>query len=393
MKRTIAFVVFCALASGLLAAQAPAGSAQSPASAAKVAFISVRNLDIDPRSDYVGGIIQGLLLYNLTRTPGVVLIDRSSLDRVLAEQELQLSGLIEDRGSALKVGTLLGADFLVHAEYIAFASEALVTIRVVNVATGRAGAFAERGGSENVVHRAAESLVEYLTGSRPQFAGPAGERGIVSLRDEAPGSVALHSNLIRAEIFLDGEFAGYTTGAVDQPFIIEKLAPGTHTIRVHLGRGFGVIKLPQVEFADWELTFDLKPGERKVLRDQTRELNWLLNNLRYILREDFHYTPETAAKAARIYEPSFTDRTGMVVPVRLALKPSMKSGVLELAPELSVGGQSASYRLTGVQGQETSLDVTLGLVRFVASIDMRYDRIDLEFEMERLDIWQGMYNE
>jgi hypothetical protein len=29
----------------------------------------------------------------------------------------------------------------------------------------------------------------------------------------------------------------------------------------------------------------------------------------------------------------------------------------------------------------------------VASIDMRYDRIDLEFEMERLDIWQGMYNE
>jgi hypothetical protein len=393
MKRIVALLAFCAMMPGLLVAQAPAGSARSPAPAVKVAFISVRNLDIDPRSDYVGGIIQGLLLYDLTRTPGVALIDRSSLDRVLAEQELQLSGLIDDRGSALKVGGLLGADFLIYAEYVAFASEALVTVRVTSVASGRAGAFTERGGSENVVHRVAESLVEYLTGSRPQFAGPAGERGIVSLRDEAPGTVALHSNLIRAEIFLDGEFAGYTTGAVDQPFIMEKLAPGLHTIRVHLGRGFGTIKLPQVEFADWELTFDLKPGERKVLRDQTREFNWLLNNMRSLLREDFTYTPQTVSKATKVYELSFTDRTGTAVPIRLALKPSEENGVLELAPELSVGGLAGSYRLAGLEGEETSLDVTLGLVRFMATIDMRYDRTELDFSLDRVDIWQGMYNE
>jgi hypothetical protein len=393
MKRIVAFLLFCALTLGALAAQATAGSAQAPASAVKVAFISVRNLDIDPRSDYVGGIIQGLLLYDLTRTPGLALIDRSSLDRVLAEQELQLSGLIEDRGSALKVGGLLGADFLVYAEYVAFASEALVTVRVVSVSSGRAGAFAERGGSENVVHRAAESLVEYLTGSRPKFTGPAGERGIVSLRDEAPGTVALHSNLIRAEIFLDGEFAGYTTGAIDQPFLIEKVAPGPHTIRVHLGRGFGVIKLPQVEFSDWELAFDLKPGERKVLRDQTRELNSVLYDLRDLLNEDFDYTPDTAARAAKVYELSFTDRGGATVPVRLELKPTLKDGVLKLAPALSVGGLTASYALAGVPGEDIGLDVSLGLVRFRASIDQRYDTPDLEFRLERVDIWQGMYND
>jgi hypothetical protein len=386
MKRIIALLALISLALGTLAAQAPA-------SAVKVAFISARNLDIDPRSDYVGGIIQGLLLYDLTRTPGLALIDRSSLDRVLAEQELQLSGIIEDRGSALKVGGLLGADFLVYAEYVAFASEALVTVRVVSVASGRAGAFAERGASENVVHRAAESLVEYLTGSRPKFAGPAGERGIVSLRDEAPGSVALHSYLIRAEIFLDGEFAGYTTGAIDQPFMIEKVAPGPHTLRVHLGRGFGVVKLPQVEFSDWELAFELKPGERKVLRDQTRSLNSVLYDLRELLDEDFYYTPETEGKAAKAYELSFTDRAGAAVPVRLLLKPSYKDGLLTLAPELNVGGLSASYTLAGLAGEEISLDVNLGLVNFTASIDQRYDRPNLEFGLERLDIWQGMYDE
>jgi hypothetical protein len=393
MKRTIVLLVLCAVMAGLLAAQTPAGSARNLGAAAKVAFISARNLDVDPRSDYVGGIIQGLLLYDLTRTPGVDLIDRSSLDRVLAEQELQLSGLIEDQGSALKVGGLLGADFLIYAEYVAFASEALVTVRVVNVASGRTGAFTERGGSENVVHRVAENLVEYLTGSRPQFTGPAGERGIVSLRDEAPGTVALHSNLIRAEIFLDGEFAGYTTGAVDQPFIIEKMAPGPHTIRVHLGRGFGVVKLPQVEFADWELAFDLKPGERKVLRDQTRELNRLLSTMRNLLSEDFYYTSEMSTKAARVYEVSFVDRAGTAVPVRLALNPSERNGTLELAPELKVGELAAIYKLSGAKGEETSLDVTLGLVRFMATIDMRYDRIELEFDLDRVDIWQGMYNE
>ncbi|MDX9959024.1 MAG: hypothetical protein RBT68_11340, partial [Spirochaetia bacterium] len=217
--------------------------------------------------------------------------------------------------------------------------------------------------------------------------------GIVSLRDEAPGTVALHSNLIRAEIFLDGEFAGYTTGAVDQPFIIEKMAPGPHTIRVHLGRGFGVVKLPQVEFADWELAFDLKPGERKVLRDQTRELNWLLSTMRNLLSEDFYYTSEMSTKAARVYEVSFVDRAGTAVPVRLALNPSERNGTLELAPELNVGGLAATYRLSGAKGEETSLDVTLGLVRFMATIDMRYDRTELEFDLDRVDIWQGMYNE
>jgi TolB-like protein len=393
MKRIVALFVFCSLALGMLAAQAATSPAQKPVSAVKVAFISVRNLDVDPRSDYVGGIIQGLLLYDLTRTPNVALIDRSSLDRVLAEQELQLSGLIEDRGSALKVGGLLGADYLVYAEYVAFASEALVTVRVVSVSSGRAGAFAERGGSENVVHRAAESLVEYLTGSRPQFAGAAGERGIVSLRDEAPGSVALHSHLIRAEIFLDGEFAGYTTGAIDKPFMIEKLAPGPHTLRVHLGRGFGVVKLPQVEFADWEAAFELKPGERKVLRDQTRDFNSVLYDLLGLLDEDLYYTPETAAKAAKVYELSFTDRTGVAVPVRLALKPVDNGGLLELRPELSVGGLSANYSLKGIRGEETSLDVKLGLLRFRASIDMRYDRTRLDFSLDRADIWQGMYND
>jgi hypothetical protein len=37
--------------------------------------------------------------------------------------------------------------------------------------------------------------------------------------------------------------------------------------------------------------------------------------------------------------------------------------------------------------------VSLGIVRFRATIDQRYDTPDLDFRLEREDIWQGMYDD
>ncbi|TFG80349.1 MAG: hypothetical protein E4H20_11115 [Spirochaetales bacterium] len=380
----------CLLALVLMVAAAI--PAQVPDRTVMVAFTAVRNLDIDPRSDYIGGIVQGLLLYDLTRAPGVTLVDRGSLDRVLAEQELQLSGLVDDRTSALKVGNLLGADFIVSAEYVAMSAEVLITIRVVAVATGRSGAFAERGAGENTVHRAAESLVHYLTGSRPTFVDTSGDRSIVSLKNESPGSVALHSNIIRAEIFMDGEFAGYTTGAIDVPFEIANLPPGKHSIRVHLGRGFGVVKLPEVTFSDWELEFELKPGERKVLRDQTRDFNSVLYGLQYLARDSFYWKPDTRAKAEKTFELSFQDRAGVVVPVRLSLRPEEKDGILHMSPTLTAGDASGAFKLVGEPGKEMELTEIVGLVRLYVSIDMKYGNVYIEFDLKRTDIRQNMYD-
>lgn len=374
-------------------AQAPGGPAQAPARGAAVAFLGVRNLDADPRLDYVGGIVQGLLLFDLTNAAGVTLVERARLDKVLEEQELLLSGLMADQGAAVRVGGLLGADFLVYAEYVAFAGEALVTVRVVNVASGRAGAFTERGGDENVVHRAAESLVQYLTGLRPTFASPGTARGIVSLRDESPGSVALHSPIIRAEIFLDGEFVGYTTGAIDKPFVIERLAPGAHTIRVRLGRGFGVVKQPEISFGDWEMSFELRPGERKVLRDQTRDFNSVLYALQNLLREDFYYRADTAAKASARRELTFLDRQGRTVAVSLDPRPTGSEAAPAFSPILTVGGERAEYALAGRPGEEVELDVTLGLVRFEMSVDLRYGQARVGLSLERTDVYQGMYDD
>ncbi|MBU0935218.1 MAG: CsgG/HfaB family protein [Spirochaetes bacterium] len=368
-------------------------TAQPVATGPKVAFLSVRNLDIDPRSDYVGGIIQGLLLFDLTRAPGITLVDRNSLDRVLREQELQLSGLLDNTDSSQRVGQLLGADFLVSADYVALSTEVLVTVKVVNVASGRSGAFVERGGTENTVHMAAESLVEYLTGSRPEFAGSGGERGIVSLRNEEPGSIAIHSYLIRGEIFFDGEFVGYTTGSITEPYVLEKVRPGRHSVRIHLGRGFGVVIQPEIRFADWQVDFELAPGERKVLRDGTRDLNSILYDLQQLLNETYYYDAATKARATDERSFDFLDRSGEPVQAVLKLNPLDAADGLILHPELQVGSELGSFTVASKNGSDIEFSGEVGLVRLYIRIDRRYNRTSLTIRLERNDIRQGMYNE
>ena len=75
----------------------------------KIAFLSIDNLSVDPRYDYLAGIISGILLFDLAGVNDIVVVDRSSLESVLREQELILSDLT-DEDKAVDVGKILGAD-------------------------------------------------------------------------------------------------------------------------------------------------------------------------------------------------------------------------------------------------------------------------------------------
>ena len=384
MKKLVV-LLFCGfvLIAGLSAQQA----------GVKVAFTGVRNLDIDPRSDYVGGIIQGLVLYDLTRAQGIVLVDRNSLDKVLREQELQLSGLLDNTDTGIKIGKLIGADFLVSVDYVAMSSEVLVTIKVIHVASGRTGAFVERGGNENVVHKAAESLVQYLTGVKPAFISKDGERNIVSLKNEDPGTIALHSRLIRAEIFLDGVFVGYTNGNIEVPFIIEKVKTGKHTVRVHLGKAFGVVKLPEVVFMDWQVEFDLQPGERKVLRDETTDFNSVLYGLQNLRYESFYWNEKNKAKVMAVWQKKFQDRNGKEIEVSLTLNPSDTATGFVLSPVFTVNGETRMLTLVANKEKTVSVEAVIGIVKLVITIERGYDQPYINISIERTDVWQGMFSE
>ncbi len=382
-------ILLLLVTAGLQAVSAQTGAA--PDTTRRIALLGAKNLSGDPRADYLGGILQGLLSYDLSRTAGIILVDRASLDKVLAETELQLSGIVDDKGASAKLGSLLGANYLLFIEYAMLSGEVLVTAKSVDVGTGRQGSFVERGATENVLHRLAESIAEYFTGLRPSFADPASERSILTLRDESPGTIALHSIMSHAEIYLDGEFAGYTTGNSEIPFVMEKLKPGKHLVRVRGDHGFGIVVLPAILFKDWELEVNVQPGKRHVIRDETRSFNSILYKLQYIVQKSVAYEQN---KPIPPFTAKYNTRDGKPVTVLLELIPDAGSGSLQFKAVLKVNDQVKFWTITPVAETETEFKDEFSGIRLELDIDARYfGKLSIDVTLLRTDVWQGMFDD
>jgi TolB-like protein len=353
----------------------------------RLALLSVENQSADPRFDYLEGIIQGVLLFDLSSQPGVEIVTRTDLDAVLREQELQMSAVAADPQAATRVGKLLGADYLVRAEYTALGGEVQVTVRLVEVAGGRALSFVERGSSENILHALAEKVLQRLTGRQAALQSEQKERSILSLQDEKPGKISLHSPLIDAEIFLDEEFAGYTTGNERVPFVMEKVLPGRHRVRLHLG-DFGVVKEPEITFHDWEQTVEVLPGKNHVLRSNARHFNDLLYRLQQLLREEIRRTELSQPTVVkRQHDASFVDRSGRRVEVLFELEARRSAEGLELQAVVRYAGEERKLSLASGLDGDRELRQAIGLVDVILELDSG----EVSYAIWRNDIQQNMF--
>ncbi|MCX7024448.1 MAG: hypothetical protein NT080_07500 [Spirochaetes bacterium] len=335
--RITAFLLSAVLFSVLPAV--PAAAQAKPA----VAFVGVSNAGGDPRYDYLSGILLGIVSFDLSSE--VVLVDRRNLESVISEQELSLTGIAADGAAASKIGKLLNADWILTGDFVALGTEVLFTLTLVDVATSRASVFRDRGSDENVAHRAAEQLVLKLTGRTVKFSDAAARRSILSMRDETPGSIALFSPIIDAEIHVDGEFTGYTTGDAKKPFEIAGLRPGKHRVRVHISREFGVLKLPEITFSDWDVEVDIQGGKRVTLRDETRHFSEQLWRVIELANVDLK-APFTDIEGLRLTrEIGYVDRGGIKVPVLIELTSMNTVTGLRLELTLKVGGETKAAKL------------------------------------------------
>ncbi len=365
-----------------------AAASALPAAPVALAFLSIDNLSANPRYDYLEGIVRGVLLFDLANQEGLAVVNRGDLESILQEQELQLGSLAEDQGKALQVGKILGADYLLRGEYVSLGQEVQVTLRLLEVATARTLTFSERGASENMLHRLAEQIVERLTGRRVTFSSEEKERSILSLQDEKPGTIALHSHLVDAEIFLDGEFAGYTTGDMRVPFEIEDLRPGPHTVRIHL-QHFGVVKEPEITFHDWEQTVEVKPGRRHVVRARARHFNEIVYDLQQLLRRRID-SEELAggAEVRRSHDASFTDREARLVPISFEIAASRSQGVTRAQAVIVYDGQRQELRLEAGEGDRPETRRQVGKVEVILGIGGG----EVRYEIWRTDIQQNMFD-
>ena len=77
-----------------------------------------------------------LLASSLSKNKDLDLVEREQLRKVLQEQELNLSGLV-DPDQAAQLGRLLGAKILVTERAFVTGRHVMVTVKIINVETGR----------------------------------------------------------------------------------------------------------------------------------------------------------------------------------------------------------------------------------------------------------------
>lgn len=357
-----------------------------------VAFVTMENAGRDPAADYLAGIIEGLLLFDLSTQEDIALVERASLEEVIAEQRLGLSGLAARSAEVQRVGEILGADYLVTGDYVFLGEEVLMNARVVNVETAETVAFSERGRTENTVHRLAEKLVAELTGSRVSLTDPVAERSIISMRDERPGTIALYSPLVDAEITVDGEFVGYTHGDPTEPVLIEDVAPGARTVTTNLGIAFGVAELPEFDFSPWSAEVVVRPDRRTVVRDRSRALNSIIYDAMWLVSED-ESIPAGAAPLEIEHDLSFTDRSGRRIPVRLRMRAEPQPTALSVSATLDYAGTSYDFELLANETEGFDISEDVAKVRLELAGEWRYEEWQLDYSVRRIDIEQGMFRE
>ena len=352
-----------------------------------VAFLSIDNSSANPRYDYLEGIVRGLLLFNLSGARDIEVVNRSDLDDILREQELQLSSLAEDQNKAIEVGRILGADYLLRGEYVFLGSDVLITVRLLDVVSARTLTFSERGAGENTLHSISEQIIFRLTGREMSLQSDQHDRSIISLQDEKPGSVHLFSHLIDAEIFVDDEFVGYTTGDPRVPFEIEDLSPGTHRLRIHLS-SFGVVKQPEITFHDWEEEVEIKPGKRSVVRAKARHFNEIIYGLQRLVREEISFRElEAEGSVSREHDASFIDREGRPVPIELVAEARRRDDELEYTVVVSYDGEIHSYDLSGPIREQREIREMIGKVE----VWLEVDSSEVSYSVRRRDIAQNMF--
>lgn len=360
-----------------------------------LAVLPFENMNGNPEQDYLKGIITYILIEDLSGSEALIIVERDIIETVVKEQKLQFTGLMDD-SAAIETGQLLGASFMLKGSYVFLGQDIFINISLIDVETGSTRTFSERGYQENTVHALSEKLLKHMTGSDFSFQKTTGERTILALEQQEPGTIELFSYIIDARVFIDEEFVGYTTGNSTIPLILE-VSPGRHTIRVHLTKDFGVLALPEVSFHDWQEQFNLLPGDKIILEDKTRHFNDRLYDIKQLLRKSIKFDIGTGEKKEEAHSLVFIDREGAEVNLELSLHfeetvTPRHGGSAEVS--FKYQDEEYSFEYFAPHGKDIDFSEEIGKIRL--DIDLECNsayKYELDYSIWRTDVWQGMHRD
>lgn len=360
-------------------------------SAKTVALVGVQNLSQNPEYDYLAAFSEGVILFDLSSVKEITLVERNRLEKIIGEQRLQgvgFTGAGQEKES-IEAGELLAADYLVAVDYTIVNGEAAYTIRLIDTTTGAVRVFSSRGSTENDLHTVTESLVRTLTGKNYSFINDSGKRSLMTLRDTTPGSVALYCNLVHAEILIDDKFAGYTTGNLYEPLNLPDLDPGTYTLKIRLAPDFGVIKLPEFTFSDWQEKITVRAGRSTITKAVIYHFNDSIYKEMNLLDKDFDISDQKPELNETV-NVAFTDRQGKNIKMKVAVKGTRSKGKSPAVKcSFTYEGKDYSFELTKENNQKTQ---EIGKVKIDLKLETdRPERDRISVEILRTDIQQNMF--
>lgn len=132
-----------------------------PGMAAGNVSLAVMDFQVNGFAEYLGGAVAEMLRTGFVGIPGIDIVERSQIDAIAREHKLNLSGLVETQ-TAVSLGKLIGAHYVILGSVNKIGSMAVITSRIVSVASGTSVRGFERQSpsGESGLFQAASALRE-----------------------------------------------------------------------------------------------------------------------------------------------------------------------------------------------------------------------------------------
>jgi TolB-like protein len=117
--------------------------------------------------EYLGKAVAEIIRTELVGTKKFRVAERAQIKKALSEQQLQMTGIIDDE-SAVQIGKLLGADLIIVGSVVKIGTSYTINSRLIDVQTGEAQLGRNVTGNDlNLLTGMSRSLIGDLFGKKP----------------------------------------------------------------------------------------------------------------------------------------------------------------------------------------------------------------------------------
>ena len=142
------------------------GNAENKPTVAVLDFESIGS------QEYLGKAVSEIMRTELVGTQQFRVVERAQIRKALSEQELQMSGVIDDR-SAVELGKFLGADLIVVGSVVKIGTAYTINSRMIDVKTGEAKLGRNVSGNDlNLLTNLTRTLISGFLGTEEKEVPP-----------------------------------------------------------------------------------------------------------------------------------------------------------------------------------------------------------------------------